>query len=256
MTDNHFIKNPHLEGDDFLWTGNSIGVLLIHGFKATTAEVRPLAKKLHDAGYTVSGPLLPGHGTHPDDLNRATWRMWVERVKQSYEKLSAQCHNIYVGGESMGGLLTLELARQHPEINGLFLFAPAIKVKNLWQANILWPFVKYLKNEDKDDGLPWKGYNVTPVKAAAELHKLQKHVQRRLAEINQPVAIFTGEHDRTIAPDSAQFILENIGSQVKHHHHMGASGHCVILDQERDQIAKHVQALIETGFTAPDSPSE
>jgi len=212
-------------------------------------------KKLHDAGYTVSGPLLPGHGTHPDDLNRATWRMWVERVKQSYEKLSAQCHTIYVGGESMGGLLTLELAQQHPEIQGLFLFAPAIKVKNLWQAHILWPFVNYLKKEDKDDGLPWKGYNVSPVKALAELHKLQKHVQRRLAEINQPVAIFTGEHDRTIAPDSAQFILENIGSKVKHHHHMGASGHCVILDQERDQIADYVQGLIETGFKGPTSPA-
>lgn len=250
MTSTTYLKNPHLEGDNFFWEGNATGVMLIHGFTATTAEVRPLAKKLHAAGYTVTGPLLPGHGTHPDDMNRAVWPMWIEKIKQSYEKLIPHCERVFVGGESMGGLLTLELARQHPEINGLFLFAPAIKVNKLWTSRLLWPFMKYLKKEeeDEDDGLPWKGYTVTPVKAAAELHKLQKHVQRMLSDITQPVAIFTGEHDDTIAPDSAQLIINNIGSQVKHHFHMANSGHCVILDRELDKISEHVLRLISTGF--------
>jgi carboxylesterase len=207
-----------------------------------------MAKILHTEGYTVAGPLLPGHGTHPDDLNRANWAMWVEKVKESYEALLSHCQRIYVGGESMGGLLALELARQHPEIKGLFLFAPAIKINNLWTSRILWPFIKYLKKEDQDDGLPWKGYSVNPVKAAAELHKLQIHVQRRLAEIIQPVVIFTGEFDTTIAPDSAQFLLNNLGSGIKHHYHMANSEHCVILDSERDQIGEHVLRLIRTGF--------
>lgn len=248
MTENSFIKNAHLEGSDFFWEGNSTGILLIHGFTATTAEVRPLANKLHNAGYTVAGPLLPGHGTHPDDLNRAVWPMWVEKVKLVYEKLIHQCELIFVAGESMGGLLTLELARQHPEISGLFLFAPAIKVKNLWTSRLLWPFIKYLNKEAGDDGLPWKGYTVNPVRAAAQLHKLQKHIQRKLQEITQPVIIFTGEHDHTIAPDSAQYILQNIGSQRKQHVHLGNSGHCVILDRELDEIGEHVLQAISTGF--------
>jgi carboxylesterase len=254
MTNNPYLKNPHLQGDGFFWEGNSTGVLLIHGFTSTTAEVRPLANKLHNAGYTVAAPLLPGHGTNPADLNRAAWPMWVEKVKQGYEKLIPQCERIFVGGESMGGLLTLELARQHPEISGLFLFAPAIKVNNLWASRLLWPFIKVLKKAEGDDGLPWKGYTVNPVKAVAELHKLQKHVQRRLAEITQPVAIFTGEHDDTIAPDSAQFILQNIGSEVKHHFHLDDSGHGVILDRELDDIAEQVLRLIKSGFEVDKSP--
>jgi carboxylesterase len=248
MTDSHII-NPQLEGEDFFWQGNPTGVLLIHGFTATTSEVRPLAKKLHKRGYTTAGPLLPGHGTHPDDLNRAIWRMWLEKVKQFYETLLKQCEQIYVAGESLGGLLTLELAHQHPEIDGLFLFAPAIKVKGLWRSRLLWPLINHLKKEeDGDDNLPWQGYDVIPVKAAAELHKLQKHLQARLGEIKQPVVLFTGEFDRTIAPGSGQIIYDRIGSPIKHHFHMENSTHCVILDKELDQVAEHVLSFIETGF--------
>ncbi|HOM66973.1 MAG TPA: alpha/beta fold hydrolase [Brevefilum fermentans] len=256
MTNSNFIKNPHLDGDDFFWQGNRTGILLIHGFTATTAEVRLLAKKLHEEGFTVAAPLLPGHGTDPEDLNRATWPMWVEKVKQFYEKLIPHCDRIYVGGESMGGLLALELARQHPEIRGLFLFAPALKVKNLWLTRILWPFIKYLVKEDKDDGLAWKGYTVQPLRGAAELHKLQKHIWRNLPKIAQPVVIFTGENDTTIAPQSAGLILEKIGSKVKYHFHLVNSGHCVILDRELDEIYDHMLRLIETDFTKdPSSPT-
>ena len=41
-----YILNPELEGGSFLWQGGETGVLLLHGLTATTAEVRPLAKRL------------------------------------------------------------------------------------------------------------------------------------------------------------------------------------------------------------------
>ena len=255
MTDNAYIRNPHLPGEDFFFSHeqqsqgrNSTGILLIHGFTATTAEVRPMAHKLHQAGFTTAGPLLPGHGTHPDDLNRTKWPMWVEKAKQSYKTLSRQCHRVYVAGESMGGVLALELARQHPEIAGLFLFAPATKVNLLWLTRILWPFLKYQKKSAKKDSLPWKGYNVYPVRAAAEMHKLQQHVQRHLPDITTPVVVVTGEYDQTIAPDSADIILKNIGTPIKHHLHMTESGHCIVLDCELDQLIEHLLDFIDTGF--------
>jgi carboxylesterase len=57
------IQNPGLEGDSFFCEAGPFGILLIHGFTATTAEVRPLARRLLSVGYTISGPLLPGHDT-------------------------------------------------------------------------------------------------------------------------------------------------------------------------------------------------
>lgn len=245
MTGTSTLRNPHLDGDDFFWEGNPTGILLIHGFTATTAEVRLMAEKLHQAGYTVSGPLLPGHGTHPDELNHIKWEMWVEKVKQAYEELASRCERVFIAGESLGGVLALEVARQHPEAAGVILFAPAIKVKGLWRAHFLSLFVKQLEKSSEDDGLPWQGYTVYPVNGGVELHKIQKHVQRRLSGITQPLIVFTGANDQTNAPDSAQIILEGVRSKIKCHIHMGESGHCIALGRELDQVAEHILRFIK-----------
>lgn len=245
MTNTTTLRNPHLHGEDFLWEGDPTGILLIHGFTATTAEVRLMAEKLHQAGYTVAGPLLPGHGTHPDELNHVKWEMWVEKVKQAYEELVSHCERVFIAGESFGGVLAIEVAQQHPEAAGMILFAPAIKVKGLWQAHLLSLFVKQLQKSAQDDGLPWQGYTVYPIKGLVELHKIQKHVQRRLSGITQPLIVFTGGYDQLIAPDSAQIILEGVRSKIKCHIHMDQSGHCIILDRELDQVAEHVLRFIQ-----------
>lgn len=244
MPTENYIKNPHLEGDDINWQGNNTGILLIHGFTATTAEVRLMAEKLHSAGFSISAPLLPGHGTHPDDLNRATWHHWLQKVKQSYESLLQQCDQIYIIGESMGAVLAIELAAQHPEIAGLMLFAPAIKVKNLWFSKLLSVFKPHLEKSGEDDGLPWKGYTLYPLKAAAEMYQMQKHARKQLNKINQPLQVFTGEFDHSIAPDSAKIVLNGTASNHKCHLHMPKSSHVILIDQELDQAFEHVLAFI------------
>ncbi|MBS1245743.1 MAG: uncharacterized protein H6R36_398 [Chloroflexi bacterium] len=90
------IRNPHLEGDTFFWEGGPVGVLLIHGYTATTAEVRLLGRFLHERGYTVSGPLLPGHGTTPQAMNRCRWQDWTGAVEQAYRQISTRCDRVFV----------------------------------------------------------------------------------------------------------------------------------------------------------------
>src|SRR5512134_2949565 len=118
------MQNPQLEGGAFLWSAGRTGVLLIHGFTATTAEVRPLAKVLRQNGYTVAGPLLPGHGTTPEQANRARWQQWVAAGEAAYRQLAGRCDQVVVGGESMGGLIALYLAAQHPEVAAVLAYAP------------------------------------------------------------------------------------------------------------------------------------
>ncbi len=244
MNNNEFIKNPQLDGDDFLLPGNSTGILLIHGFTATTAEVRLMADKLHQSGFTTAGPLLPGHGTHPDDLNRVKWPMWVEKVKKTYESLLENCQQVYVISQSMGCLLAIELAAQHPEIAGLMLFAPAIKVPKLWLSDFLGLFKPWLVKSGKEDGLPWKGYNVYPFKGAHQMYLLQKHCRKILPKITQPTRVFTGGRDHSIAPESAKIILEGIHSNDKCLKHFPNSPHCILLDRDLDQAVSDVLSFI------------
>lgn len=244
MMANDSLRNPHLEGGDFSWKGSPTGVLLIHGFTATTAEVRPAAEKLHKNGFTVAGPLLPGHGTTPADLNRATWQMWMEKVKHFYEDLARECQQVFIVAESMGTLLALELAVQHPEVKGLCLFAPAIKVPRLWLSRLLLPFVDHLNKNAEDDGLPWQGYDVYPVRASVEMLKLQKRVRKDLEKVTQPILVFTGEYDQSISSDAAEIVMKGISSEYKELIHMSESPHCILLDGELEQAVEEIEAFI------------
>jgi carboxylesterase len=235
------IHNPQLEGSPFYWEGGSEGILLIHGFSATTAEVRPLGKTLHSAGYTIAGPLLPGHFTNPDDLNRVHWQEWVNTVEEMYQRLSLRCNKIVVGGESTGALLSLHLANQHPEIAALLLYAPALRL-NLTPVHsillqLLAPFIPWLYKKDMDSNDLWQGYPVNPLKGVRQLIRLQKIVRSVLPGIRQPVLIIQGKLDTTVHPEVPDFIYNQVRSTIKEMYWMDQSAHCVILDRELNQVA-------------------
>ncbi|MCH2451913.1 MAG: hypothetical protein MK221_01750, partial [Gemmatimonadetes bacterium] len=103
------IINPELEGGSFFWKGGETGVLLLHGLTATTAEVRPLAKCLLNEGYTVSGILLPGHGTKAENLSHTHRNDWIKASKEAYNELKRECSYVILGGEYVVALLALSL---------------------------------------------------------------------------------------------------------------------------------------------------
>src|SRR2546423_256151 len=88
------------------------GFLLCHGFTGTPASMRAWGAHLAGAGFTVRCPLLPGHGTRWQDLNRTTWEDWYGAVREALLALLATCRTVFVGGLSMGGTLTLRLAEE------------------------------------------------------------------------------------------------------------------------------------------------
>ena len=45
----------------YYFPGNEVGIILVHGFTGSPAELKELGEELHKEGYTVQGVLLPGH---------------------------------------------------------------------------------------------------------------------------------------------------------------------------------------------------
>jgi carboxylesterase len=241
MTTTHpLIKNPHLNGGPFFWEAGPTGILLLHGFTATTAEVRPLAKALHARGFTVSGPVLPGHNTYPEDINNYSWHDWVSTVEKAYRELVSRCEQVFVGGESTGGLLALYLATFHPEVSGVLTYAPALKLQisplDRIKLRLSASFIPYLPKGGEDDDLPWKGYTVNPLKGVVQLLKLQKQVTPRLSQIHQPVLIVQGKLDTTVDEAVPEMIWDRVSSGTKEIHWMEKSSHCVALDCELEQV--------------------
>lgn len=242
-------QNPDLDGAAFFWPGKPTGILLIHGFTATTVEIRPLAEYFSRAGFSVAGPLLPGHNTSAEDLNTRLWQEWVAAVDQSYQMLRSTCERVIVGGESLGGLLTLHLASLHPEIAGLLVYSPALRTKNIRRARIARFFLPMLakgESADSKEPLPWQGYTDFPVKAAYQLYLFQRIVERRLSLVKQPALIFQGEKDRRIESNSSPIILDAIASTRKELVWMKNSGHCVVIDQEYAEVMAHSLSFVQS----------
>jgi carboxylesterase len=249
------IKNPHLEGDPFTWEGGPTGVLLVHGYTATTAEVRPLARILYEHGYTVAGPLLPGHNTKPEDANRYRWRDWVRSVEVAYRELEVRCLRVVVGGESTGALLALYLASEHPELACVLSYAPALRLtlrrRDVTKLYLAAPFKPYIAKRQSAPStssggdLLWRGYPVTPLRGAIELLRLQRAVRPRLPRVQQPILVAQGRNDPTVHPSAPETIYREVSSTVKELHWFDHSAHKVILDDERDQVFALTLAFIE-----------
>jgi carboxylesterase len=234
------IHNPHLEGNAFFWEGGSVGVLLLHGLTATAAEVRLLAERLHQRGYSVMAPLLPGHGTNPEELNETTWHDWAWEAEKSYHHMATVCEHVFVGGESTGAVLALELAAHYPDIAGVLCYAPAIKLAlpttDLIRLYAAAPLVNAIPKQKMGDNEYWQGYRVYPVRAVMELVRLGRDMRRRLAGVRQPVLVMQGRHDETIAANAAEIIVAGVGSQIKEMHWLEKSGHVILLEEELSLI--------------------
>ena len=240
MPRSYTLVNAHMEGGPFFWEAGQTGVLLVHGATATSVEVRLLAKILHEKGYTVAGPLLPGHGTTPQDANRHTWQEWVQSTEDCYQQLKTHCSRFVVCGESVGALLAIYLACQHSEIECILTYSPALKLaissSLTFLLRLISPFVTGIRKGTISNVTKWQGYPINPLKMGVQVVDLQKVVIDLLPRVTQPILIVGAGKDATVDPVSLKIIYDNVNSKVKELHWMENAAHTVLLDPELDKV--------------------
>ncbi len=183
------------------------------------------------------------------DLAQTGFQQWLEAAEKSLAVLQKKADRILVSGESMGGLLALYLAAEHPEILGVMVYAPALVIPDLWKAKLLYRLIfsspKKLK-PTRPGFLPWQGYKVNPLKAVVELGKLQFEVHRILYKIHQPLLVIQGLQDETIDIRSSRMVYDSVSSTRKELVELENCGHGVLLDKLHETVFAKSVAFIRS----------
>ncbi|MBI4868550.1 MAG: alpha/beta fold hydrolase [Candidatus Wallbacteria bacterium] len=243
----------------FRLPGGDAGILLIHGFTGSPADMRPLGEFLNARGMTVLAPLLPGHASEPAELNKVTWQEWYQTVRDSLEELRKDCGRVFASGLSMGGALALHLAAHHP-LDGVATLATGLRPKD-WRV----PFVGFVKHvmpfdpkrggediKDPNAKGSFTGYDVWPTWGVHELVRLNRHVREDLPEVDCPLLVIHAKDDHTVPVEDAQILIEESASKSKKKLVLENSYHVITLDFERERVENEVWSFISSVLEGAD----
>ncbi len=228
----------------------SAGILLCHGFTGGPPSLLPWAERCAAAGFTVRLPLLPGHGTSWQQLNRTGFADWLGAVTRELTELSERCRAVVVGGLSMGGTLALRLAELHPELlAGLVLVNPA--VMSLRREMVAVPVLKHLvpslKGIADDIAMPGRseyGYTRTPLRALDQLRTGWVATRTALPSITAPVLLLHSRVDHVVEPENSRLILDRIASTDVTEIVLERSYHVATLDYDAELIFDESVAFV------------
>jgi len=230
--------------------GGDVGVLVLHGFTGNPVSLRPYAEALARAGFTVELPLLPGHGTTWQDLQRTTWHDWAGEAATALDKLRARTRARVVTGLSMGGTLALHVAQSRgADISGLargnpYIYSPDPRMKLLPVLKSLVPSLPGVGNDIAKPGADEKPYTRIPLRALHSLTQLQRSVTEDLGKITVPALVFTSRQDHVVDPGNSARILAGLGSSDKEQVWLDRSYHVATIDYDADLIAERTAAFI------------
>ncbi|HLI15426.1 MAG TPA: alpha/beta fold hydrolase [Acidimicrobiales bacterium] len=208
--------------EPFAASNGPCGVLVLHGLTGTPASVRSLAECFADAGFSVEAPLLPGHGTSPEDLEETTFDDWLAAADAAYAGLAARCDLVAVAGLSMGGTLALALALAHADLAGLVLVnpfakAPVPELVATLEAGLAGG-ARRIPSIGGDVARPGPvpvGYDATPVSALLSLFRATAALERRYGEISCPVLLLSSRVDHVVPTESGDYLVERLGGPVE-----------------------------------------
>jgi carboxylesterase len=239
--------SPHPDAQPYEGGSGSVGVLLCHGYCGSTKSMMGWAKYLETAGFRVLVPRLPGHGTSWQELNETTWMDWYDCVDDAFMTLRATCDQVFVAGLSMGAALALRLAARHgPEVSGLVLVNPAIKITEPWTSVFLLRALPLLQlvipswtgiaNNIAKPGQDECGYDRNPLRAMYSQTFLWADVRRNLDQVHQPVLVYRSTNDHLVDPSSVQLIKTGIRSSDQEYVELQRSYHVATLDYDAEDI--------------------
>ncbi|MDD3942805.1 MAG: alpha/beta fold hydrolase [Sphaerochaetaceae bacterium] len=199
-------------------------VLCIHGYTGYPGELALPAKRLHEAGFDVFVPRLPGHGTNGEDFLRSTRESWLSCARNSYEDLAKRYDRVSLVGHSMGGAIAAILSATY-DAGPCVLYAPALSIPALKplalhvfglfakRKKVAWksdPRYRFFDERDADDDAflgseYWSWLYIPQLKA---LLSIVKEAASSIGRTHNDILVITGGLDVTVGSDVGPMVVE------------------------------------------------
>ena len=265
------------------------GVLLVHGVTGSPTEMKSLGRKLAAQGFTVACPQLAGHCSSLKEMKTTRWADWYATLEASLDFLRGECDTVFVSGLSMGALLALKLAADHPgriagvaALSATFFYdgwnVPRFKQRFLLPWVIYSPlrhFISYhepapygIKDErirrliatvyeGNSSDMPEKyGYSEFPAVTIRETFRLIRALKRDLAKVVTPLLIVHSTEDDMASLENAKFLASRVSSWHVETFYVDDTYHVLTLDKRKDDVADQVTDFFlrhETGVATPET---
>lgn len=250
-----YYKNIDIVNKSFFFKGNNgKGILLIHGWTSTPYEMRALGEYLNKEGFSVYAPILSGHGTKPEDLENIIWKNWKSDVFKAYDKLSDECEQVFAGGMSFGGTLSLLLAYEK-KVAGLILMSTPYKMRYQKIFRHLIRIITYLGKYKKKSYPRILGnsemcltqvvaYQRYPITSVCEAYHAIEVSLQKLNEITSPAIIIQSRDDHIISRNSMKALEKGLRSRFIKKRKIKNAYHNFIGDTNNEYIFDEIAEFV------------
>lgn len=214
------------QAQSFHLAGHDAGIVLIHGYGGSIGDYRRLAEQLHAFGYSVSGLRLAGHGQGQEALRQSTVADCQRSVAEAVSDIRRTCRQVFLLGSSFGGVLALDYAEHHQDVNGLVLVNTALAYSGagIFQGLILrlmnfftpdYP-KQGLTTEEKHQAALVGSSPAWPISGILATSRFaRRDVIPKLSSVCIPALILHSQDDSVVGPANSRKLANLIGSSTK-----------------------------------------
>lgn len=241
--------------DPLLSIGKAPRVLAFHGFTGTPQEVALVVDVARELGLGAEAPLLPGHGGRVSELAPTRYADWLAAAEAHYARLAAE-GPVIVAGLSMGSLLALQLAANHPDTtvgviamaNAMWLGSPwptwALKLVDRLGLPDFWMSKSAPDIADREQRALHLTYNAQPIRAAISLLRAGEALSQELHRVRVPALLLHGALDAVAPVSNAWRVAVRLGSLQKRTVILPRSHHILTRDVERQTARREISDFL------------
>jgi carboxylesterase len=242
--------------EPYFLPGGAAGCVLLHGFSATPAEMRPLGEFLAGEGYSILGVRLAGHATHPNDLDHTRWTDWLNNVEDGLALLSRHCSQIALVGQSLGGVIALLAAARYQPAAVVAISTPYGSLPKLaWTERLrmlLHPMIhKEVERFPPDHPLHhrrelnYPAYPEFPCQILSQLDQVILAMMENLPQVSVPILLVNSRDDPVIPIDCQQAIYDQLGSSQKEKQSFDGFDHSMVKDPKNQLVFTAVASFLD-----------